>query len=83
MLFTDFLPANKYTATSTNMYALLQYLILPVIEGMKQPNARFNAGINYTPLLAGGTTDETYLQNLYAITSATLTGQNPYASLPS
>ena len=83
MLFTDFLPANQYTATSTNMYALLQYLILPVIEGMKQPNARFNAGINYTPLLAEGTTDETYLQNLYAITSATLTGKNPYASLPS
>ena len=83
MLFTDFLPANKYTATSTNMYALLQYLILPVIEGMKQPNARFNAGINYTPLLASGTTDETYIQNLYAISQSTLTGQNPYANLPS
>lgn len=83
MLFTDFLPANKWTATSTNLYACLQYLIIPVIEGMKQPNARFNAGINYTPLLATGTTDETYLQNLYAITNTTLNGQNPYASLPS
>ena len=83
MLFTDFLPANRWTATSTNLYACLQYLILPVIEGLKQATARFNAGINYTPSLASGTTDETYIQNLFAITTSTLQGLTPYTSLPS
>ena len=83
MLFTDFLPKNRYTATSTNLYACLQFLILPVIEGLKQATARFNAGINYTPSLASGTTDETYIQNLFAITTSTLQGLTPYTSLPS
>lgn len=83
MLFTDFLPANSYTATSTNMYALLQYLLIPLIESMKQPSARFNAGINYSPLLPNTTTDQTYISNLFAIAGDTLKGQNPYASLPS
>lgn len=83
MLFTDFMPANKWTATSTNLYACLQFLILPVIEGLKQASARFNSGINYTPSLASGTTDETYVQNLFAITPATLKTLSPYSSLPS
>ena len=83
MLFTDFLPKNQYTATSTNLYACLQYLILPVIEGLKQATARFNAGINYTPSLASGTTDQTYIQNLFAISTSTLQGLTPYDALPS
>ena len=83
MLFTDFLPQNRYTATSTNLYACLQYLILPVIEGLKQATARFNSGINYTTSLATGTTDETYIQNLFAITTSTLQGLTPYTALPS
>ena len=83
MLFTDFLPKNRWTATSTNLYACLQFLILPVIEGLKQATARFNAGINYTPSLAQGTTDETYIQNLFNITTSTLQGLTPYTSLPS
>ena len=82
MLFTDFLPQNQYTASSTNLYACLQQLIIPVIQYMKTPNARFNAGINYTNQLANGTTDGTYIQNLWAIPSSTLTTLNPYNALP-
>ena len=83
MLFTDFLPQNRYTATSTNLYACLQFLILPVIEGLKQASARFNSGINYSNSLASGTTDETYIQNLFAISTSTLQTLTPYSALPS
>ena len=82
MLFTNFLPANQWTASSTNLYACLQQLIIPVIQYMKTPNARFNAGINYSNSLASGTTDGTYIQNLWGISQSTLNTLNPYANLP-
>lgn len=83
MLFTDFLPANTYTCTSTTMYALLQDLLIPLIESMKMGSARFNAGVNYTQILSTSTslTDSTYLSSLMSISQATLNQNNPFDNL--
>lgn len=52
LLFTQFLPKNTYTTTSTNIYQMLQLIFIPLIERLKQFSARYNAGINYSSFIA-------------------------------
>lgn len=81
LLFTNFMPKNQYTTTSTDLYTVLQRIIMPMIERMKQLSARYNAGINYTSLMTNPT-DNTYFQQLDNLTIEQLRGQTWVNVLP-
>ena len=71
LLFQGFLPINTYATTSTNIYQMLQLILIPMIERFKQVSARFNAGINYMGAMANPN-DTNYFQQLDNINLTTM-----------
>ena len=71
LLFQGFLPINTYATTSTNIYQMLQLILIPMIERFKQVSARFNAGINYMGAMTNPN-DTNYFQQLDNINLTTM-----------